>query len=274
MELLKRCAQLLPKVRETSPLVHHLTNFVTATDCANITLAVGGSPIMAMDSMEVREIASISSSLVLNIGTLSERVVESMLAAGKAANEKDIPVVFDPVGAGASSLRSAVTKRILEEVKVSVIRCNISEARAAGGLASHTKGVDASNDDQGADAWRIAAELAQKAKCVVAVTGARDVISDGVRTVYVDNGNSALSTVTGTGCMCTSLVGAFAGANPKHLLQGTVAGILCMGIAGEIAFEKAGHLGSGSYRTAIMDAISLMDEKTLLDRGIIGDVAE
>lgn len=273
MPLINDCADLLERVRERGPLVHHLTNYVTVNDCANATLAIGGSPIMATAIEEAGEIAAIASAVVLNIGTLSQDIVASMLAAGKSANARGVPVVLDPVGAGASAYRSRTTARILEQVKVDVVRGNISEIRAANGLAAHTKGVDAGQDDQDADAGLVAADLARKAGCVVVVTGARDVISDGGATLVVGNGVEMLSKISGTGCMCTSLVGAFVGAEPGRALVGAAAAILCMGIAGEIAFEKSGRAGLGSYRQAVIDALSLMDGETLARKGIIGEAA-
>lgn len=271
MPTINDCARLMNQVRERRPLVHHLTNYVTVNDCANATLAIGGSPIMATAIEEAGDIAAIASAVVLNIGTLDADSVASMIAAGKSANAGGVPVVFDPVGAGASAFRSDTTARILGEVKVAVIRGNISEIRAASGLAAHTKGVDAGSGDQDADAGQVAAGLARKARCIVVVTGARDAVSDGTVTVLVDNGVEILSRVSGTGCMCTSLVGAFVGAESGQPLAAAAAAILAMGVAGEIAFEKAGAAGLGSYRQAIIDALSLMDGETLARKGRIGE---
>jgi hydroxyethylthiazole kinase len=266
---IEECIGILEKVRNKKPLVHHITNYVTVNDCANITLAIGASPIMADAIEEAGEIVSISSSLVLNIGTLNKRTVESMIAAGKKANEKNIPVIFDPVGAGASSFRNSTTKDILEKVKINILRGNISEIRYIAGLNSRTKGVDASESDasnSSGEAAGIANTLSKKLKCIVAITGAIDVVSDGTRTIYVENGHQALSNITGTGCMCSSLVGSFNGAAPDLPLQATAAALLCMGIAGEIAFEKAGKLGNGSFRSAIIDSVSNMNKNILLKR--------
>ncbi len=252
--------RLLEVVRAKKPLVHHITNYVTVNDCANITLAIGASPIMADAVEEAGDIAAISSAVVLNIGTLNERTVQSMIVAGARANEKGVPVVFDPVGAGASTLRNSVAMRILQQVKVSVIRGNISEILFVSGLTSNTKGVDASETDAEYDAEQIASDLASKLGCVVAITGKVDTVSNGKRTVLIANGHGALSSITGTGCMCSSLVASFCGAAPESCFDGAVAALLCMGIAGEIAHEKAGQFGSASYRIAVMDAISLMNQ--------------
>lgn len=270
-ELIQAAAAALETVRAKKPLIHHITNYVTVNDCANITLAVGASPIMADDIGEVESIVSISSALVLNIGTLNERTVRSMLAAGKKANEKGIPVVFDPVGAGASGLRNRTTQKILEEVRISILRGNLSEIRFVAGLDSSTKGVDASDADLrgGPEAGRAAAEaVSKKIGCVTAVTGATDVLSDGVRTVFLKNGSSLLSGITGTGCMCTSLIGSFCGASKEDLVS-AIGGVLTMSIAGEIAAEKAGEAGCGSFHAAILDAVGRMDARILMERAKI-----
>lgn len=255
---IKELSRLISEVRDKVPLVHQITNYVTVNDCANITLAIGASPIMADDIAEAADITSISSSLVLNIGTLNDRTIKSMLAAGKRANELDIPVVFDPVGAGASGLRSEATERIISEVRLSVLRGNISEVSFVAGLQSAVRGVDASAQDAGGDAGEAARKASRLLGCVAAVTGAVDAVSDGSRTVRIHNGHKMLSRVTGTGCMSTALTGVFAGTT-RDMLSAAAAGIAIMGIAGEIAYEKAGDNGSGSFRSAIIDAVSLMD---------------
>ncbi len=257
--------RLLTLVRSQKPLVHHITNYVTVNDCANITLAIGASPVMADAIEEAGDIAAIASALVLNMGTLNSRTVESMLIAGKSANQNGIPVVFDPVGAGASSMRNEAAARILNENKVAVVRGNLSEIRFIAGLSANTKGVDASEQD-GGDTGKIARKLAQKLGCVAAITGAVDTVSDGERTIYIHNGHPALSGVTGTGCMCSSLIGSFCAAAPNQAFEGTVAALLCMGIAGEMAYEKAGHIGNGSFRIGILDAVSKLDTNILNER--------
>lgn len=267
-DMTKKAAKLLPIVRSKVPLVHQITNYVTVNDCANITLAVGASPIMADDIAEAADIASISSSLVLNIGTLNARTIASMLAAGKRANELGIPVVLDPVGAGASALRNETTKTILSQIKLAVLRGNLSEVSFAAGLKATTRGVDASAADAGNDAASVAASAARTLGCVVAITGAVDVISDGTRTVFIHNGQSMLSKVTGTGCMASALVGSCVGATGDYLTA-AVTGIAIMGIAGELAYETAGANGIGSFRTAILDAVSLLDQNGFTQRANI-----
>jgi hydroxyethylthiazole kinase len=258
-------AALLNKVRENKPLIHHITNYVTVNDCANITLAIGASPVMADAIGEAADIAAIAQAVVLNMGTLNEHTIPSMAAAGKAANSKGIPVVFDPVGAGASKLRNDTAASIISEIKLSVIRGNISEIKFVAGLGSKTKGVDASASDiAGAGSAGITAKaLAQKLGCVVVISGAVDAISDGKKIVFVENGHPMLGSLTGTGCMCSSLIGSFCGTTPAEPLTAAVTAMMCMGIAGELAYENAGQRGNGSFRVALHDAISRMDATTL-----------
>ncbi|HBD85881.1 MAG TPA: hydroxyethylthiazole kinase [Clostridiales bacterium] len=267
----ERYAAFIQRVREKKPLVHHITNYVSVNDCANITLAISASPIMADALEEAADIARISSAVVLNMGTLNERTIPSMLAAGKAANQAGVPVVFDPVGAGASQLRNQTAARLLDEVKIGVLRGNISEIRFLAGRQSETKGVDASEDDlqNTEDAVTVAKTLAVRLHCVTAITGAVDIVSDGKVVVCIENGHPMLSNLTGTGCMCSSLIGSFCGAAPDATFEATVAALLSMSIAGEIAFEKAGHAGNGSFRMALHDAVSHMNAETLTGRAKI-----
>ena len=264
-EIVIKIEKLLEEVRNNKPLVHNITNYVTVNDCANILLALGASPIMADDIKEAADITKISSALVINIGTLNERTIESMIVSGKKANELNIPVVLDPVGAGASEFRNETTKRIIEEVKISVLRGNMSEIKFISGLESTTKGVDASERDMqngNDEGVQVAENLANKLKCTVAITGATDIISDGERVAILENGNKMLSNVTGTGCMTSALVGGFCGAGSDYFI-GAISGIMSMGIAGEIAFEKAGQIGTGSFHIAIIDAISNLNSKII-----------
>ncbi|MDR3644964.1 MAG: hydroxyethylthiazole kinase [Clostridia bacterium] len=271
--LILQISRVLDEVRRKKPLIHHITNYVTVNDCANIVLAIGASPIMADDIGEAEAIAAISSALVLNIGTLNGRTLESMLAAGKKANACHIPVVLDPVGAGASELRNRATERLLHEVRVSVLLGNLSEIRFAAGLNAATKGVDVSDADleSGAEISRATAEkAARELGCVAAVTGATDMISDGSRTLAIRNGVRRLSAVTGTGCMCTSLVGTFCGATDDCLIA-AAGGVLSMGIAGELAEESAGGRGNGSFHIAIIDAVSGLSADILAGRAKIDE---
>jgi hydroxyethylthiazole kinase len=213
---------------------------------------------------EAADIAAISGAVVLNMGTLNERTIPSMIAAGKSANSRGIPVVFDPVGAGASKFRSDTATRLLNEIKFSVIRGNISEIRFIAGLRSEIKGVDASESDlANADSMKeTAKELAKKLVCIVVISGAIDIVSDGRINILVENGHPMLGNLSGTGCMCSSLIGSFCGAAPEEPLAAAAAAMFCMGIAGELASEKAARLGNGSFRTALHDVMSRMDAET------------
>ncbi|MDP4120423.1 MAG: hydroxyethylthiazole kinase [Bacillota bacterium] len=253
------------ELRNNVPLVHNITNYVTVNDVANVLLAIGASPIMADDIDETADITAISSALVINIGTLNKRTISSMVVSGKKANELGIPVVFDPVGAGASKLRNETTKEILSQVKIAILRGNLSEISFAAGLEVSTKGVDSSEADEKNDSVAVAKVVAKKFDCVVAITGAVDIISDGERVVKISNGHKMLSKVTGTGCMTTALVGAFAGSCNDYFTA-AVGGVASMGIAGEIAFEKVGDLGTGSFRVAIIDALSKLDGNIISER--------
>ena len=257
-QITEKAAGLLAQVREKSPLVHNITNYVTVNDCANALLAVGASPIMADDIGETEDITSISSALVLNIGTLNRRTVESMLKAGKKANELGIPVILDPVGAGASALRNRTVLELLEQVQMAVLRGNLSEMSFLAGLHCATKGVDASESDSGNDAVSVAAALAGKYRCTAAVTGAVDFVSDGERAIRIHNGHPMLSSVTGTGCMTSALTGACAAVTGDGLTAAAAA-VAAMGIAGELAFETAGASGTGSFHIALIDALSRLD---------------
>ncbi|MGG7148221.1 hydroxyethylthiazole kinase [Clostridium butyricum] len=273
-DIAQKVVELLNRLKNKKPLIHNITNYVTVNDCANILLAIGASPIMADDLKESADITSIASALVINIGTLNERTIESMIASGKKANELNIPVVLDPVGAGASSFRNETTKRILEEIKISVLRGNMSEIKFIAGLESETKGVDASESDLKSDSdegVRVAKSLAKRFNCTVAITGVCDIVSDGEKSVTIENGTKMLSNVTGTGCMTTALVGGYLGAceTKEDLFIAAISGIVSMGICGEIAEERAGNIGLGSFHMAIIDAVSNLDEENLLNRSKI-----
>ncbi|MBU5443406.1 hydroxyethylthiazole kinase [Paenibacillus sp. MSJ-34] len=269
--MLTDAAGLINRVRQSKPLIHQITNYVTVNDCANVTLAIGASPVMADDADEVAEIVAMSSALVLNMGTLNNRIVESMIAAGRQANESGVPVVLDPVGAGASQLRNRTARTLLERIQFSVIRGNISEAKCLAGASANTRGVDASETDAAAGtegSVEVARLLARQYNCVVAVTGETDIVSDGARTLCIRNGHKALGSITGTGCMCSALIGSFCGAGSNYLAA-AAAGVMTMGIAGEIAFEQEGHKGLGSYRVALIDQIGHLGGETIHARGKI-----
>lgn len=261
--------ELLDQVRSRRPLVHSITNYVTANDCANILLACGASPIMADDLGEAEEITALCGGLNLNLGTLNARTIPAMLAAGKRANALGRPVVLDPVGAGASALRTDTALRLMNEVRVSVIRGNISEVRTLALGEGATRGVDAGagdavTEDTLEEAVRFARGFAEKTGAVVAVTGAIDVVTDGGRAYCIFNGHPMMSRVTGTGCQLSALTAAFAAASPDRTLEAAAAAVCAMGVCGELARRRLAELdGSASYRNYIIDAVYRLDGAAL-----------
>jgi hydroxyethylthiazole kinase len=265
LEILKEISKLLTKVREQKPLVHNITNYVTVNDCANILLSLGASPVMADDAAEAEEMASLSSALVINIGTLNSRTIESMILAGKRANELKTPVILDPVGIGATALRTKTSERLISEVKFSVIRGNMSEIKILAGIEAQIKGVDSVASSQGGE--EIAQSLAKRLNCVIAITGERDIISDGERLCIIENGHKMLSMVTGTGCMSTCLIGAYSGVTKDYFLS-AAAGIMTMGLAGEGAYSSLGDSeGTGTFRIRLFDNIYNLCEKEIMEAG-------
>ncbi|MDY0266922.1 MAG: hydroxyethylthiazole kinase [Methanimicrococcus sp.] len=272
-------AAQLTNVKNKIPLVHCITNRVTITECANGLLAAGAAPIMSEDAREVEEIVSISNALVLNIGTLMPLQIESMLIAGVKAKRIGIPVIFDPVGAGATRLRDDVSKQIIETVRPDVIRGNISEIRALYGFAGNTKGVDAAATDNvtlenAEETAFIVSELAKKYECIVGATGEIDIISDGKNTCYVGNGHPALCKITGSGCVLSSLAGAYVGAAKKtseERMNAVIGAFVLSGLAGEYAeaeTKKEGG-GMGTFHTKYMDALSLIDADDFIQKAKI-----
>ena len=262
--------KLMENLKKNPPLVHNITNYVTVNDCANIVLAAGGSPLMADDIEEVEDIVSISSTLYINVGTLNSRTVESMVKAGKRANELGLPVVLDPVGMGASRLRNESVNRLIQEVKFSVIKGNMSEIKALNTSCRNAGGVDVQEEDLIADenieeSVEFARKVARKFDCVIAVTGAIDIVTDGNRTSIIRNGHSMMSRITGTGCMSGSVIGTYCGPNKGDIYGATVMAVAVMGVCGEIAYENVERMseGTGSFRRYLIDAVSLMDYKTL-----------
>ncbi|SJZ49303.1 hydroxyethylthiazole kinase [Pilibacter termitis] len=262
----EKYSQLFSNVKEIQPLVHHMTNYVTVNDCANITIAIGASPIMADEIAEMEEFVNISQALVLNIGTINERVLKSMLVAGKIANKKNVPVILDPVGVGASQFRNQALERLLDCVQFSCIKGNVSEIRFLAGLSSKTRGVDADIRDEmtSEDLANMAKKLAEKLESVIVITGVVDTVADCENVYLIKNGHEKLSSISGTGCMSASLLGAFIGANPSERVLSSVLAITSMGIAGEIASEKT--RGNGSFKVALHDEISCLDIQTFNDR--------
>jgi hydroxyethylthiazole kinase len=245
-------ASLLEKVRTQNPLVHNITNAVVTNFTANGLLALGASPVMADAHEEVAEMVSHARSLVVNIGTLNARTVESIILAGKAANQLEVPVIFDPVGAGATTFRTESAQRIMREVKVSIIRGNSAEIANVIGEKWEIKGVDAGITS--GDVTALAQEAARRLNCIVVITGKEDVITDGTNTYLVANGHPLLTKVTGTGCLLTSVIGAFA-AVEMDLLQASVAALTVYGIAAEKAAVLTAEMGPGSFQIEFLNQL-------------------
>lgn len=259
----------LDNVRASSPLVHCITNYVTVNDCANALLAVGGSPIMSDEPADVEDITSLCGGLVLNIGTLNEHSVEGMQRAGRRAGELGHPIIMDPVGAGASKLRTKTAGLLLDGLKVRIVRGNMSEIKALAGAAAATRGVDVNPDDAVTEENLVASAamvrgLSARWDAIVAVTGAIDIVADSQRAFAVRNGTLLMGKITGAGCMLTCLVGAFTIANPDRPLEATVAAVAAMGLAGQIAANRMGGMdGNGSFRTYVLDALTRLDGAAL-----------
>ncbi len=259
----------LRRVRQTTPLVHNITNYVTVNDCANALLACGGSPIMSDEPLDVGDIQTICGGLVLNIGTLNEHTIEGMKVAAAKASELGHPIVLDPVGAGASTLRTETAGMLLDSYDVKVIRANMSEVKALAGAAAATRGVDVNPDDvvtednlQASAAF--ARQMAAKTGAVMAVTGAIDIVADAGCAFAIRNGSPIMGKITGAGCMLTCVVAAYAVANPDALLEGVVAAVANMGVAGEIAETRMQPVdGNASFRTYLIDALYNMNGQAL-----------
>ena len=262
----------LDRVRETTPLVHNITNYVTVNDVANVLLACGGSPIMSDDIQDVEDITSICGGLNLNIGTLNHNTIPSMFAAGKKANQLGHPVVLDPVGAGASALRTETALKLLEEVKFAVIRGNISEVKTLAAGSGKTRGVDADvadavTEDNLDASVAFAKAVAARFGAVVAITGAIDLVADGETCYVIRNGRPEMGKITGTGCQLSGLTAAYVVANPDRPLEAAAAAVASMGLAGEIGWSHMQPTdGNSTYRNRIIDAIYHLDGAAL-DKG-------
>ncbi|MGD0079878.1 MAG: hydroxyethylthiazole kinase [Methanoregula sp.] len=249
----KHLADIFALVRERRPLVHHITNYVTVNDCANITLCAGGAPVMADAPEEVEEMAAVAGALVLNIGTLNTAQIGSMLLAGRMANEREIPVILDPVGAGATRMRTACARRLLDELEIAVLKGNAGEIGVIAGAEGRVRGVD-SHGLEG-DPVAVAKGLARSLGITVAVSGATDIVTNGRRVILVDNGHPMMGSISGTGCMAASVTGTFAAVS-HDTLAASVAAFAAFGIAGERA--AAASCGPGSFKQALFDELAAL----------------
>ncbi len=241
----------LEAVRGKSPVVHHLTNWVTIYDCAQVVKSFGASPVMAHAPEEAADMAGIASALVLNIGTLTSDIIETMKIAAKAANKKGIPVALDVCGAGATPFRDAKSFELLDSVRIDIIKGNASEIARIAGKDVRTRGVDST--EVAHDLREVASSLAKERKCVVVITGREDIVADAATIYSVKNGHEMMTHVVGTGCMAASVIGAFAGATPGDMAAAAAAGLGCYGIAAELAMMLSA--GPGTFKERLFDCI-------------------
>jgi hydroxyethylthiazole kinase len=255
----------LRALRERKPLVHQITNYVVMNETANATLALGALPVMAHAREEVEEMVGLAGALVLNIGTLSPHWVDAMIAAGRAANMAGVPIVLDPVGAGATRYRTDTAKRILTEVDVTVLRGNQGEVATLVGVAAEVRGVESISAGHGAA--ELARAAARSLGLVASVTGAVDHVSDGERVLAVANGHELLASVTGTGCMSSAITGCFLAVKRDEPLEAAAEALAAFGVAGEDAAREA--KGPGSFHVGLYDALAALDPETLDGRARI-----
>ncbi|HOO28997.1 MAG TPA: hydroxyethylthiazole kinase [Lachnospiraceae bacterium] len=264
--MLETCIE---KVRAAAPLVHSITNYVTVNDVANILLACGGSPIMSDEPDDVADITSICGGLNINIGTLNKRSIEAMMIAGHRANELGHIVLLDPVGAGASALRTNTALDLMKHLRFDAIRGNISEIKTLAYGSGTTKGVDADLADAVTESnldgmIRFVKNFAAKTNSIIAVTGSIDLVADSRKCFVIRNGRPEMGKITGTGCQLSGMMAAFMTANPERKLEAAAAAVCAMGLAGEIGYKKLlDGEGNSTYRNRIIDAVYCMDTDTL-----------
>jgi hydroxyethylthiazole kinase len=268
----KMLGNCLENVRKNVPLVHNITNYVTVNDVANVILACGGSPIMSDEPEDVEDITTICGGLNINIGTLNKRSIEGMHRAGKKAGELHHVILLDPVGAGASALRTDTANDLMKEIHFTAIRGNISEIKTLALGSGTTKGVDADvadavTEDNLDNAIRFVKNFASQTGSIVAITGAIDLVSDDKRCFVIRNGRPEMGKITGTGCQLSGMMTAFLVANPDALLEAAAAAVCTMGLSGDIGWS---HMqkgdGNSTYRNRIIDAVFNMTGE-MLDRG-------
>lgn len=264
--------KMLENVRTSAPLVHNITNYVTVNDCANVLLACGGSPIMSDDVGEVEDITTICGGLTINIGTLNARTIPAMALAGKKANALGHPVVLDPVGAGASGLRTRTAMDLLQSVRFTAIRGNVSEIKALAQMGNATRGVDAAISDkvtaENLDQMvRFAKGFAKETNAIIAMTGAMDIVADAHQAYVIKNGHAMMGRITGTGCMLSCMMCAYLVANPLSALNACAAAVAAMGLCGQMGHEQTMHAkgGNASLRNAIIDNIYNLTGEQLME---------
>ena len=279
-DLLNKIDEYLTQIKERNPLTHCITNSVTINDCANAVLAIGGSPFMAEDAEELKEVVTIADVLVINIGKLSKEQINSMHVSAKVANETKTPIVLDPVGVGVTQLRNKTTLDLINDYDIAAVRGNISEIKSIAKLVgvidenNTAKGVDVNVDDiiteENLSAnGEIIKELANKLNTTILASGPIDILSDGTTTVAIDNGDDMMPLITGSGCMLSSIVGTCIGGSTP--LEGTLIAILAMNLAGEKARAKVEEKdeGTGSFRTYLIDYLYKTNAESLVNESNI-----
>lgn len=287
INILKDSEKALNNLKTQNPLTHCITNAVTVNDCANAVLAVGGSPIMAYNKKEVKEIVTIASGLVINIGNPSDNEIEAMKEACKAASENNKPILFDPVGVGISELRNNLSLELIKNYNITAIRGNMSEVKAIANLinpkilktnvSQSGKGVDVAESDiitkdNLIENAQIVKNLAKEINTVIITSGPIDIISDGEKTYAIENGDAMMPLITGSGCMLSAIIGAYIGANEPVL--GGITASLHMTIAGENAakYVKENNLGLGTFRQQLIDNLYLVNEEDIIERGNLYEI--
>ncbi|MBI0582855.1 MAG: hydroxyethylthiazole kinase [Methanomassiliicoccus sp.] len=253
-------SELFRRLREMRPLVHHITNYVTVNDCANITMFIGAAPVMAEAKEEVADMVSMAGALVLNIGTLRREQVDSMLIAGHRANELGVPVIMDPVGAGATRYRTEVAAKLMQELEIAIIKGNAGEIGTLAGTGGTVRGVESGG--MSGDPVQVCRSLAAASGSVVVMSGPADIVTDGRRTVLVDNGHEMMGRISGTGCMASSLVGAFAAVSEDRVST-SAAALVAFGIAGEraAAVPRAPY----AFKAALLDEVAALTPADLAE---------
>ena len=260
----QKAADILEKIRRDHPLIQNITNYVVMNFTANVLLALGASPVMAHAIEEVEEMVGLANALVINIGTLSQPWIDSMAKAARAARDRSVPIVLDPVGAGATRFRTETARRLMDEAPVAVLRGNASEIMAVAGRKAITRGVDSVGGMD--DAGSAAVDLAKNHGIVVAVTGAQDFVTDGSRIARVSNGHALMGRITGTGCAASAITGAFCAAE-SDAFAAAIGALVAFGIAGELAARP--NPGPGSFQVGLLDALDSIDSAVIRERARI-----
>ncbi len=250
----------ISKIRLKKPLIEAITNYVTINDCANAIIALGASPAMCESAYEVYDFSLISNAVYINIGTLTKEQEYAMIQAIKAANDNNLPIVLDPVGCGAIPRRKSLINKMRKFGNIAVVRGNLGEIKALTGKDGKVRGVDCI--DNGSDGINVCETLANEWNCIVAASGKKDIITDGERTVLINNGTKMLTKITGTGCILGAITAAFCGAETNYF-SATIASHLTMSIAGEIAANKEKGNLPGSFKVNLFDQFYILNDETI-----------